>query len=203
MSKSTPLTELNADSGDTQPLVADILKEIEQDPSTVEVKDVVDPIVAQPQMVDTSDVQHQLEQQNQALQYQMDAQAQQQAPLEGQPGIQSLDGLEGPGGQVPLETIPEHPPEVMQMMQQGGHPSMQQDFSQAPASAQTMGQKIFEQARDPILVVLISVLLSVPAVYQTLSSLLSKIPGGSASLAPVILRAVLSGILFFGIRKVL
>ena len=84
-----------------------------------------------------------------------------------------------------------------------GHPSMQQDFSQAPASAQTMGQKIFEQARDPILVVLISVLLSVPAVYQTLSSLLSKIPGGSASLAPVILRAVLSGILFFGIRKVL
>jgi len=192
MSKSTPLTELNTDSGDTQPLVADILKEIEQDPATIEVTDTTETIVPQPQMVDTSDIQHQLEQQNQALQYQMDAQAQQQAPLEGQPSVHSQ-----PDGHVPLDTIPEHPPEVMQMMQ------MQNDFSTTPEATQTMGQKIFEQARDPILVVLISVLLSVPAVYQTIASFLYKIPGGSSNLAPVILRAVLAGVLFFGIRKVL
>lgn len=192
MSKSTPLTELTTDSGDAQPLVADILKEIEQDP-TIEVADAAEVIAPQPQMIDTSDIQHQAEQQQQALQYQMDSQAQQHSPLQASPT----------GGHVPLDTIPEHPPEVMQMMQQEGLNDLQNEYSSTTPATQTIGQKIFEQARDPILVVLISVLLSVPAVYQTLSSLLSKIPGGSASLAPVILRSVLAGVLFFGIRKVL
>jgi hypothetical protein len=71
------------------------------------------------------------------------------------------------------------------------------------AAQPSLGQRVFDQARDPLIVVLLCILLSVPAVSSALNTLLHKIPGGSSQMVPIVVRAVLAGILFFSIRKLL
>ena len=74
-------------------------------------------------------------------------------------------------------------------------------FNTIPSTS--LGQRIFEQAKDPLLVILLSILLSVPAVSTALYTFLGKLPGGSSSMMPIVIRALLAGLLFFSIRKVL
>ena len=74
-------------------------------------------------------------------------------------------------------------------------------FETTPSTS--LGQRIFEQAKDPLLVVLLSILLSVPAVSTAIYSVLQKVPGGRSGMVPIVIRALLAGVLFFSIRKAL
>ena len=218
MSKSTPLTELRTtsiDAVDPKPLVSDILKEIEHEQHGTPDR----------RIVDSSDPQHYAVQQDQAMQYQVDANVQQP------PQQQQLQQQQQQLQQQQLQQQQQQQQQKQQLLQQDHQlqdqqaPEFQQgepvslstegqavdmdgigSFQEIPfdtTPSKSLGQRIFEQAKDPLLVILLSILLSVPAVSTALYSLLSKLPGGSSSMMPIVIRALLAGILFFSIRKVL
>ena len=211
MSKSTPLTELRTtsiDAVDPKPLVSDILKEIEHEQHGTPDR----------RIVDSSDPQHYAVQQDQAMQYQVDANVQQ--PPQQQQLQQQQQQLQQQQQQLEQQLLQQdHQLQDQQApeFQQGEPVSLSTEgqavdmdgigsFQEIPfdtTPSKSLGQRIFEQAKDPLLVILLSILLSVPAVSTALYSLLSKLPGGSSSMMPIVIRALLAGILFFSIRKVL
>ena len=62
---------------------------------------------------------------------------------------------------------------------------------------------MFKLVKDPLLVVLLSILLSIPVVNQMIVSSLSKIPGCSNPMVPIIVKSLLTGILFFSVRNLI
>ena len=196
MPQSTPITELqgNTDTNinapqqasSTKPLVQDILKEIQQENSASPATAPQEIAVAQPPtqapentievpptMTETGSQEYN-NQQEQALQYQMD------------PNIQpQVDPT-----QVDPSTM------VQPNMMQGNDIGL--DFPQKPVST---AQRALEHLKDPLLVVLLSILLSVPAVSQFIYQQVSRIPGGNSQMVPILVRAVLAGVLFYALRR--
>ena len=62
---------------------------------------------------------------------------------------------------------------------------------------------MFKLIKDPLLVVLLSILLSIPVVNQMIVSSLSKIPGCSNPMVPILVQPLLTGILFFSVRNLI
>ena len=218
MSKSTPLSELqnsgNEPAISTKPLVQDILKEIQQEETVVNPQHASDPNLAelnqqqavqnQPppqhaeipqqldntQLADNSDPAQYEQQQEQALQYQLD------------PNVNNPDNsqnVQDPSFQANIE---------QQMNTMGQMPdmgnmdmSLQNNMGVDTLPQKTLSQKIFLEARDPLLVMLISILLSVPIVNKHLYQLIAKIPGGTLTMVPICIKALVTALLFYTIRK--
>lgn len=198
MSQSTPINELqgnteptnNAVAQPTKPLVQDILKEIQQeneatnsqtqDPLQVpasQAQTAEQSMEVPPAMTESGNGEY-VQQQEQALQYQMD------------PSVQPQSDVSMP----PVEAVPD--PSVMQGT------VMSDELSVDYGAKTTSGsQRILEHLKDPLLVVLLSILLSVPAVSQFILTQVSRIPGGGNQMVPILIRAVLAGVLFYTLRR--
>jgi hypothetical protein len=201
MPQSTPITELQGNTEtvnntsqqptSTKPLVQDILKEIQQEngaaPASLpqEVTAAQPPAQAPestlevpPTMTETG-AQEYNAQQEQALQYQMDPNVQPQTDThQVDPAQVDPSAMMQPG------------------MMQGGDIGL--DYPQKPVST---AQKALEHLKDPLLVVLLSILLSVPAVSGFILQQVSRIPGGNSQMVPILVRAVLAGALFYVLRR--
>ena len=190
MSKSTPLSELNSTT-ETQPLVHDILKEIQQEssPNNVEPQEqVVQPpqVATQPSQESAPDVSagQMVEPDKEAIyqQQQQDAQTYQMDP-----------NLQNP--EMSADTIPEQVMEAPLV-----NPAMETEYSAPPAS---MGRRIFTEVKEPLLVAVLTILVSVPAVSQFLGSTLAKVPGGSNFVVPVVVKSLLVAALFYLGKKLI
>lgn len=229
MSKSTRLSDLQPTgevNNSTKPLVQDILREIQQEdsavqqppqnemnPSQMESEIPLDEMISQPQeeqIVDNSDPNQYAQQQEQALQYQLDPNVNQPSDNVAHLPEQSMSNNNPMYGQVaPNMLIPENP--SMPSGMPSGMPSSMPTMNLQPSdigsttitSPKSLSQKILEQSREPLLVMLITILLSIPIVSGYLNLAISKIPGGGnrLPLVPIAIRALLAGLLFFGIRK--
>ena len=62
---------------------------------------------------------------------------------------------------------------------------------------------MFNLIKEPLLVVLLSILLSIPVVNDMIVSNLSKITGGNNPMVPIIVKALLTGIIFFSVRNLI
>ena len=209
MSKSTPLSELQNSGNEqvvsTKPLVQDILKEIQQEETGGMAPDNHQPTM-QPhqlqeipqeldntQMVDNSDPSQYEQQQEQALQYQLDPN------INNNPNVDQGGPIQDPsyGHNMDQQMNP------MAQMQEMGNMDMtmsNNDVSQT-LTPKTLGQKIFIEARDPLLIMLISILLSVPVINSHLIRLIGKIPGGNITMVPICIKAFVTALLFYAIRK--
>ena len=195
MPQSTPITELQrspdpsvnqTQAGSTQPLVQDILKEIQQENGNSQVQTNAGiqsvqlnehTLEAPPNMTELGTDEYNA-QQEQALQYQMDPSIQPQIDhtLEAQ--------QQDPSGMMQQELMP-----------------MDDLTVEYPQKQVSTAQRALEQLKDPLLVVLLSILLSVPSVSGFILQQVSKIPGTGNQMVPILVRAVLAGILFYGLRK--
>ena len=199
MPQSTPITELqgnpdpaaNASSAPpTKPLVQDILKEIQQESGAntpqgnlegtvpTQTQPSEHPMEVPPNMTETANGDY-VNQQEQALQYQIDPAVQPQAE----------------GAIASVEAV--HDPTVVQgtAMQMD---DLSLDYASKPTSTT---QRVLEHLKDPLLVVLLSILLSVPVVSQFIFTHVSKIPGGSNQMVPILVRAIMAGVLFYVLRR--
>jgi hypothetical protein len=179
MSKSTPLSELNSTS-ETQPLVHDILKEIQQESTASPVEVQAPEVIAMPpmesggQMVDANPEEIYQQQQEDNVQYQMD------------PNLQNPE--------VQPDTIPEQVMGAPLVV-----PTAEQEFQQPT----TMGQRIFSEIKLPLLVAVLTILISVPAFSNLLGTGLAKIPGGSNAIVPIIVKSLLVATLFYVGNKII
>ena len=218
MSKSTPISELQNNGSEpsmsTQPLVQDILKEIQQEENVVNNPNTQDtnvkPIQPQQQqqeqpstqdipqeldnshLVDTSDPSQYEQQQQQALQYQLD------------PNINNHENpanLQDPSFQANMDQQMSHSLQMTNMSNMDTSLPNSNNMDNNNLSEKTLSQKIFIQARDPLLVMLISILLSVPIINGYLIKLIARIPGGSMTMIPISIKALITALLFYTIRK--
>ena len=184
MSKSTPLSELNTSpdmAQPTQPLVQDILKEIQQETSEPKIENVPElpsePLPVEMQgggMVEQNPEKVYAQQQEDAQQYQMDTSLQ-------QPDQQH-----------------ETPPDLQTVEQQ--YQATVNTQVQNPTST-GLGHRIFEEVKEPLLVAVLTILVSVPAVTEFLGKNLARLPGGSSSIFPVLVKALVVASLFYVTRK--
>ncbi len=214
--KSTSIAELQSqnEATSTKPLVQDILNEIQQEQEkSCEGYELPGPTpggnantsqnipteLEDHQIDDQNDTQQYAQQQQQALQHQIDPNV--NRPLEG--------NINQPEQQTNNETIPKHfsnpvsqsaGPDLHDLNLQVSNNSV---YNDSASKKKSITQRIFIEARDPLLVLLLSILLSVPIVQASLLKFISKIPGSQRILVPVIIKAVLMAVLFYGIRKLL
>ena len=199
MSNSTPLSELhnNVDNNSTQPLVQDILKEIQQEDAhhapnminNVQTNADFSQPLDTPPITDTSDHTQYANQQEQALQYQLD------------PNINSPD-MQDISQSQQLSDSQYQAIDQNNMNLNNPNMMLQNSDFEATSVPKTMAQKIFIQAREPLLVMLISILLSVPIINHYLSLFISKISGNSYTVAIHIgIKALCAALLFYTIRK--
>ena len=184
MSKSTPLSELNSDmNNSTQPLVHDILKEIQQESvtSNVEMQQLpplqetnsYPPVELQGgQMVEPNQELVYSQQQEEAIQYQMD------------PNLQLTD----------QQTVPTQVMDAPMVI-----PSTEVQYQTSPP----LGQRIFEEVKEPLLVAVLTILVSVPVISEFLGRNLAKLPGGSNTVTPILIKALLVASLFYVARKLI
>lgn len=231
MSKSTPLAELqnNVATNSTKPLVQDILKEIEQEEhnpnmgnnthlansngsnmpvelSHANMSSEMPSQLNSMQMADTSDNVQYAQQQEQALQYQLDSNVNAQ---ENTPSMGTMGSL-GPNEQLDSSFIDpnyhgNNATSINDLNSMGSNMLQANDLSNMrdldPVRHKTMAQKIIIEAREPLLVMLISILLSVPVINSYLAKLVTKFAGKHLHLAGTITKGLLAALLFYFIRK--
>lgn len=214
--KSTSIAELQSqnEATSTKPLVQDILHEIQQEQEkSGEGYELPGPPpggdgntgqnipteLEDPQMEDQNDPNQYAQQQQQALQHQIDPNV--NRPMEGGP---SPHQQEPPAN---TEHMPEH---FSNQTSQSAGPDLQDlnleanqngVYNDGASRQKSISQRIFIEARDPLLVLLLSILLSVPIVQASLLKFISKIPGSQRIMVPIVIKAVLMAVLFYGIRK--
>ena len=198
MSKSTPLSEIrstpsNLDTGEPpnnqDSLIGEIIKEINEPDSTV------------------AQQQNHQEQQDNALSYQLDpninqdTQENQEQITISNMGDPHMSNYDSP--QVPMEDAQIHveqsPVAETNIDNITNNLIQQNSISSLPETSNV--NTFFNTVKEPLLVVLLSILLSIPVINNLLISLLHKIPGFNSELIPVIIKAVLTGLLFFLIKK--
>jgi hypothetical protein len=217
MSKSTRLSDLQSISevnNSTKPLVQDILREIQQEdnaapsnpqgelnPPLIEgemLNNESEPISLpqENQMVDNSDPNQYAQQQEQALQYQIDPNINQSGE-----NLVRTPELEMTSNDNMYEQVSTNM-QTQEMQNMSNIKLQPRDIGSTIVNkSNNHSQTIFEQLREPLLVMLITILLSIPILSNYLNLAISKIPGNHITLVPIALKALLAGLLFFGIRK--
>ena len=224
MSKSTPISELNTLSN--KPLVDDILREIQQDNNPVQSTDNPQSYQQNEQLLQQQQQQYQ-QQQSQQQQSQQQQQPSQQGfadnnepnlvipPPQGETYQDEQNllqyQLDSNMNQPPTEIHNmvyqdnQHTQHIQTSQPQLGDPSIQSNHTVNNNSihlqTKSKAQQFFEQLKEPLLVVLLRILLSLPIVNHNLQLLLSKVPVLNHNFINIFIKALITGVLFFSIKQ--
>lgn len=180
MSKSTPICDLQNNS-DTRPIVADILKEIQQENNSPDIDGEGDDYEKE---------------QLRALEYQIDGNIQHD-DLQDEPDDISLANsteVKNRLDNLPEFTFSTDEGDILE----GDLPTLEDRTNEDNLS---IGQKYFYKYKEPIIVCLVTIALAIPSVNNMIGQIINKLPLSLGNNSSIVLKGILAGILYYLVKR--